>query len=154
MTEGLVRYYGYQHLHFITSSCYRRRPLLGSPESRNVFVEILEKVRIAYKFDVIGYVVMPEHFHMLINENGRGNPSVIMQVLKQRVARRLRLGQMWQARFYDFNVFTQKKMVEKLRYMHRNPVARGLVDSPEQWTWSSYCDYASVKRGTVLVKTD
>ena len=47
----------------------------------------------------------------------------------------------WQARFYDFNVWTAKKRVEKLRYMHRNPVKRGLVSSPEQWPWSSYRFY-------------
>src|ERR1700736_2979362 len=43
----------------------------------------------------------------------------------------------WQARFYDFNVWTEKKRIEKLRYIHRNPVERGLVSSPEQWRWSS-----------------
>jgi hypothetical protein len=44
----------------------------------------------------------------------------------------------WQARFYDFNVWTEGKRIEKLRYIHRNPVERGLVSSPEQWRWSSF----------------
>ena len=44
----------------------------------------------------------------------------------------------WQARFYDFNVWTELKRVEKLRYMYRNPVKRGLVAEPEQWDWSSF----------------
>ena len=98
---------------------------------------------------------MPEHFHLLISEPEIGTPSTVMQVLKQRTARALlpkrkrvdrrqtllfgettRAG-FWQARFYDFNVWTTKKRVEKLRYMHRNPVKRGLVTSPEQWRWSS-----------------
>ncbi len=57
----------------------------------------------------------------------------------------------WQARFYDFNVWTTKKRVEKLRYMHRNPVQRGLVDSPEQWRWSSYRFYALGEPGRVQV---
>jgi len=47
----------------------------------------------------------------------------------------------WQSRFYDFNVWTQKKRVEKLRYMHQNPVTRGLVAEPEDWRWSSYRFY-------------
>jgi REP element-mobilizing transposase RayT len=47
----------------------------------------------------------------------------------------------WQARFYDCNVWTTKKGIEKLRYMHRNPVKRGRVKSPEQWRWSSYRVY-------------
>jgi REP element-mobilizing transposase RayT len=44
----------------------------------------------------------------------------------------------WQTRFYDYNVRTEKKRVEKLRYMHQNPVKRGLVSAPEDWRWSSY----------------
>jgi hypothetical protein len=57
----------------------------------------------------------------------------------------------WQARFYDFNVWTTKKRVEKLRYMHRNPVKRRLVDSPEQWRWSSYRHYWLDQAGPVQV---
>jgi hypothetical protein len=57
----------------------------------------------------------------------------------------------WQARFYDFNVWTTKKRVEKLRYMHRNPVKRGLVESPEQWRWSSYRHYLLDEDGPVRV---
>src|SRR5437762_10228922 len=52
---------------------------------------------------------------------------------------------------YDFNVWTTKKRVEKLRYMHRNPLKRGLVDSPEQWRWSSYRFYLLGETGAVQV---
>jgi len=47
----------------------------------------------------------------------------------------------WQARFYDFNVYSNEKRFEKLRYMHANPVKRGLVSAPELWTWSSFRAY-------------
>ena len=57
----------------------------------------------------------------------------------------------WQSRFYDFNVWTTKKRVEKLRYMHRNPVKRGLVESPEEWQWSSYRFYLMDEPGPVWV---
>jgi putative transposase len=57
----------------------------------------------------------------------------------------------WQARFYDFNVWSAKKRVEKLRYMHRNPVKRGLVESPERWRWSSYRFYLLNEPGRVQV---
>jgi hypothetical protein len=60
-------------------------------------------------------------------------------------------GHVWQHRFYDFVVFTEKKRVEKLRYMHRNPVVRGLVPALEEWNWSSYRHYALGERGPVLV---
>ena len=60
-------------------------------------------------------------------------------------------GHIWQARFYDFVVFTEKKRVEKLRYMHGNPVKRGLVLEPQQWAWSSYRSYASGELGAVQI---
>ena len=57
----------------------------------------------------------------------------------------------WQARFYDFNVWTEKKRIEKLRYIHRNPVTRGLVDSPEKWKWSSFRSYMCGETGPVKI---
>jgi putative transposase len=171
MPTNLHRQYGAGYLHFITTSCYQRRALLGAPQNRDLFLEIMEQVRRRYHFVVVGYVVMPEHVHLLFSEPDRGDPSVVMKVLKQSFARRLleevraaadprtsRLwqaavieGHVWQHRFYDFVVFTEKKRVEKLRYMHRNPVARGLVLEPQQWAWSSYRHYATGEHGPVLV---
>jgi putative transposase len=168
MPIGLHRTYGTHHLHFITCSCYRRLPFLGLARSRDQFLSILEQTRRRYRFVVVGYVVMPEHVHLLITEPEVGTPSTVMQVLKQRAARALlpkrkranpRQGNLcgeptlrrtfWQARFYDFNTWTTKKRVEKLRYMHRDPVKRRLVESPEQWRWSSYRSYLLDEPGPV-----
>jgi putative transposase len=170
----LIRYYGAGYLHFITTSCYRRMPLLAGPRYRDLLLEVLEGVRRRYRFVVVGYVLMPEHVHLLLSEPERGNPSKVMQAIKQGFARRLLRGlraacdlrqgilwntalddgHIWQARFYDFVVFTEKKRVEKLRYMHRNPVNRGLVLEPQQWPWSSYRHYADGERGAVLVNEE
>ena len=171
MPNRLHRHYGAGYLHFITTSCYRRRPLLGTAPNRDLFLQVLEQVRRRYHFVVVGYVAMPEHVHLLLGEPERGSPSLVMQALKQGFARRLlrRLrshadtrpgtllnaaaqeGHIWQRRFYDFVVFTEKKRVEKLRYMHRNPVRRGLVLEPQQWAWSSFRHYAEGEPGPVLV---
>ena len=75
MTKGLVRYYGTGHLHFITCSCYRRQPQLHTARRRDLFLRILEQTRRKYRFVVHGYVVMPEHFHLLITEPERGHPA-------------------------------------------------------------------------------
>lgn len=88
MPNRLHRYYGAGHLHFITTSCYQRRPLLGTAQNRDLFLQVLESVRRRYGFVVVGYVVMPEHVHLLLSEPGRGNPSVVMRALKQGFARR------------------------------------------------------------------
>jgi len=170
MPAGLHRTYGAHHLHFITCSCYHRLPNLLPARARDRFLSILEQTRQRYRFVVVGYVVMPEHFHLLITEPEVGTPSTVMQVLKQRTARALQprrrrsdsrqhplFGEaiepnpFWQARFYDFNVWTSRKRVEKLRYMHRDPVQRGLVTSPEQWRWSSYRFYLLEEPGLVRV---
>jgi REP-associated tyrosine transposase len=172
MPEGLSRRYGQKHLHFIIFSCNGRLPLLGSAPARNSFLTILGEVRERYCFVLPGYVVMPEHVHLLISEPPRGTPSTVLQVLKQCVSRSLRMegkesaGQMklspevagnllpkfWEARFYDFNVWSQKKFVEKLHYMHMNPVKRGLVEHPRDWAWSSFSFYA--KSGDCLLRVD
>ena len=75
---------------FITFTCYRRLPLLRSVRARNAFVHVLGEVRDRYGFSTVGYVVMPEHIHLLISEPAKGTPSTVIQVLKQRVSRRLR----------------------------------------------------------------
>jgi putative transposase len=86
--KGLKRYYADDHLHFLTCSGYHRQPSLGGARKRDLFVRILEAVRQRYHFVVVGYVVMPDHIHLLIGEPERGTPSTAMQVLKQRYARR------------------------------------------------------------------
>jgi len=152
MPRDLIRIYGYHDFHYITCSCYRRHQLLARAAARDVFVEVLNQVRARYCFDVMGYVLMPEHFHFMISEPARGDPSVVMKVLKQTVARRLlKAGSdhFWQKRFYDFNAYSEEKLTEKLRYMHWNPVKRGLVVRPEEWSWSSYRTYALHERGPV-----
>jgi len=164
-----TRYYGTHDSHYITCSCYRRQPWLASPQRRDLFLKVVETVRQRYDFVVIGYVVMPDHIHLLISEPERGDPSKVMQAIKQGFARRVlkairkrRVGgqrdlfavgavHVWQARFYDFNVHTARKRMEKLRYMHQNPVKCGLVQEPGQWPWSSYRSYAFGEPGAVRI---
>jgi putative transposase len=141
---------------------------LKTAKRRDLFLKILEETRRKYRFIVHGYVVMPEHIHLLITEPETGDPSVVMKVIKQRFALRVnRLRKrsapaqiglwdstpdpVWQKRFYDFNVWTERKRIEKLRYMHRNPVNRGLVEQPDQWKWSSFRSYYCREQGMVRV---
>ena len=172
MAHKLFRHYGHGHLHFITFTCYQRLPLLRSARARNVLVQILGEVRDRFGFSLVGYVVMPEHIHLLVGEPARGTPSTVIQVLKQSVSRRLRrkrkadrrqmplnfqdgeaaLPRFWQRRFYDFNVWSLKKRVEKLHYMHMNPLKRKLVNHPKDWPWGSFANYA--KPGSGLIRVD
>jgi putative transposase len=153
MTKGLHRYQQAGDLHFITFSCYQRRPYLERSLTRDLFEWALERIRIRYEFVVIGYVVMPEHVHILMNEPKVGTIAVSIQALKLSVAVRVHQKPFWQSRYYDFNVFSTKKQTEKLRYLHRNPVARGLVKKPEEWAWSSFRHYATGVEGTVEIES-
>jgi len=104
MPWGLKRFHGAHCLHFITFSCYRRQPELGKPRSRDIFEADLERVRRWYGMYFYGYVVMPEHVHLLVSEPERAPLSVAIQMLKQVVSRKLhRPGQrrFWQVRYYD-----------------------------------------------------
>jgi putative transposase len=145
---------------FITCSCYCRQPYLNTAERRDLFLEIIEEARRKYRFVVCGYVLMPEHFHLLMTEPEVGDPSVVMKVIKERFARMVHqrgrgtgtvASRVWQKRFYDFNVWSTRKRVEKLRYVHRNPVKRGLVEFPEGWKWSSFRAYLYGERGVLGV---
>ena len=158
----LERRYGQGDLHFITFICVRRRPLLGTAEARNRFAQILDQVRNRYAFHLVGYVVMPEHVHLLMGEPANAGPSIAIQVLKQLVARAL-LGKQqsgvrsaeshfWQRRYYDFNVYSGKKITEKLNYMHLNPLKRNLVSHLKDWPWSSWSHYAGL--GVVVIPID
>jgi putative transposase len=91
-----------------------------------------------------------------MSEPERAKLSVALQMLKQNVARRLRSpegGLLWQPRYYDFNVHSDAKRIEKLRYIHRNPVKRGLVRSLEDWAWSSFRHYVSGVEGVVEIES-
>jgi putative transposase len=129
MPSGLRRYQETRALHFLTFSCYRRQPFLANARPRHLFELALEQSRIGYEFFITGYVVMPEHVHLLISEPERGTLASPVRAIKQSVSRKLIGGRehFWQARYYDFNVFTAKKRIEKLKYIHRNPVKRELV---------------------------
>ena len=157
MPRGLKRVQQARCLHFITFSCYHRGPLLATPEARGAFEQTLERVRQWYGLYVAGYVVMPEHVHLLISEPERASLAVAIQMLKQIVSYQLHKlaagGPFWQARYYDFNVWSERKRIEKLRYIHRNPVKRGLVESPEQWAWSSFRHYISGVEGMVEIES-
>ena len=133
---------------------------------------MLDRVRCQRNFLLLGFVVMPEHVHLLVSEPAASNQSVALPVLKQEVSRCLRKrckspleGQLglkfataqqeeehfWQRRFYDFNVWSEKKFKEKLAYMHANPVKRGLVLHPRDWPWSSWGHYALGEQGLIRV---
>ena len=153
MASGLKRYQQTGHLHFVTFSCYRRQAHLGTPMQRDLFVDALERTRRGYHLQVVGFVVMPEHVHLLVSEPDGKPLAFALQGLKLSMARHSKQSPFWQARYYDFNVFTEAKRVEKLEYMHWNPVRRALVKAAEDWQWSSYGHYRTGEQPRVRIES-
>jgi len=164
------RHFERGQLQFITTSTYRRNRLFTCGRFRGIFVDVLGQLRKEMGFLLNGWVLMPDHFHLLIRPEPAPATVRFMQELKKRTAQqiiaaltrnqgnpwcrtllaRLRLPpsvhsdsyyRVWQRRYVPFNVFTHKKQMEKLDYMHHNPVTARLVDSPDQWPWSSFRFY-------------
>jgi putative transposase len=77
-----------------------------------LFEEALGRMSRCYGFDVVGYVVMPEHVHLLVSEPAKGKLAVGLQALKLSVAKRAGQRPFWQARYYEFNVFAASKRFE------------------------------------------
>ncbi len=96
---------------------------------------------------------MPEHVHVLLSEPKMALLARAILALKLSVAVQRRERPFWQPRYYDFNVWSERKRVEKLRYMHRNPVKRGLVSQPSDWLWSSFNHWATGEVGVVEIES-
>lgn len=164
------RHYTPGQLQFITTGIYRRAQIFLSARFRHCFVEELVGLREEMHFVIVGWVLMPEHFHILIRPEPADATPLIVKRLKERVAisilrtlrdnpqhpwcrkmlDRFRLPptvhdeshcRLWQRRFHPFNVYSRKKVLEKLNYMHNNPVKRGLVKHPGDWPYSSWRFY-------------
>jgi REP-associated tyrosine transposase len=162
--------YSANHLHYVTASCYRRVRIFDSDRFKLNFLQTLGQLREELGFQIHGYVLMPEHFHLLVLPPEHADPSDILQRLKERTALfilknlkqnseqpwcRKRLERftlpasvqshatyrVWQRRCYDMNIWSERKRLEKLNYMHANPVKRRLVLRPADWPWSSWRFY-------------
>ncbi len=149
------------HAHFVTFSCYRRRRLLDHDRTKKVVLGVLNSQLSRQDGRYVGFVVMPDHVHALVWFPKPDQISHFMKQWKQRSSiqiKRLIRSHMvryagtieltepvWQAGFYDFNLFTGRKVEEKLTYMHRNPVRAGLVGKPEDWPWNS-AEYNAMSR--------
>jgi putative transposase len=158
MPSGLRRFQESGQSHFITFSCYRRRPYFATPELFDLFVLGLEGMRRRFAMYVYGYVVMPEHVHLLLSEPPRAKLAEAIHFLKLSFSKRAgtvleETGTFWQKRYHDRNVRDRREFAVKLQYLHRNPVRRRLVMLPGEWRWSSYRHYALRETGPVEIES-
>lgn len=161
MPRGLRRFHQSRQSHFLTFSCYHRQPNFSSLETCDLFLVCLEDMRRRFGMCVYGYVVMPEHVHLLVSEPEISTLADAMHYLKLSFAKRLRgrqggkaAGSFWAKRYYDRNVRDAQEFTEKLRYLHRNPVKRGLAKAPADWKWNSFRHHALREIGVVEIESE
>ena len=116
-------------------------------------------MRRRFELYVYGYVVMPEHVQLLVSEPEPGLLADAIHFLKLSFAKRLyagtgEAGSFWQKRYYDRNVRDAREFEIKVRYLHRNPVKRGPVSEPAEWSWSSFRHYALRECGVVEIESE
>jgi putative transposase len=119
---------------FITTNVRDRRPIFQNPVYAREAIETLYRVQQLHPFFLYGFVVMPDHCHMLLHIPDGGSVSRIMRSFKRGVSHNIGIGSFWQPRFY---VKIPDSISSVLRYIHLNPVKAGLANDPEAYPWSS-----------------
>jgi len=155
-----LKHYDSDHtVRFITFSCYRRQPYLNPLPAKEILVEQIDLAREKHAFKLLGYVIMPEHVHLVIYPMADTRVGYLIGEIKSHTAwnyfasvnnfppgfKRV----FWEKRCYDHNCRNVLSVREKINYCHNNPVKRGLVDTPDKWPWSSY-DWYQGKRHVPL----
>jgi putative transposase len=141
------------HAHFVTFSRFRRRRLLDHDRCKKVILGVLNSQLAMQEGRCVGFVVMPDHVHAIVWFPHPDQISHFMKQWKQRSSVQIKrllsdslssyggsidlTEPIWQARYYDFNLYSPCKIEEKLLYMHQNPVRAGLTARPCDWPWSS-----------------
>jgi putative transposase len=137
--------------HLVTTVTYGRQPLLSNPILAEAIVRTLHDRRDAGEFDLPGWVLMPDHVHLVLQPE-RGDLADVMRRFKSLSWRACRSRaslktRLWQDGFHDRGIRSQRHLEMTLDYVHRNPVRAGLVDEPAHWPWSSFQDYWSRQDG-------
>jgi putative transposase len=146
---------------FVTFGCYRNLPFLTDGFAKRLFIEELNRCRAKHGFRLHGYVIMPEHVHLVLHPPNGMPLGLVVREIKSCSARRYfkrhPLGGpgakrvFWQKRCYDHNCRTPDATLQKIRYCHNNPVRRGLVIELGDWVWSSYNCYYGVEDVPLII---
>ena len=156
MPYGLKRFQQAETLHFITFSCFHRLPYLLTPDVKHAVEIHLEQIRARHSARIYAYVLMPEHVHLLMNEPPGILVAQFLKSFKQTTSRHLKgdRERFWQARYYDANISGDDERTDVIRYIHRNPVKRGLAEKPEDYFWSSFRHYLTGAPGCVEIESE
>jgi putative transposase len=138
--------FGKGELHFITCTCFRHQEKLGLEKHRDLLCQLLEQLRVKYRFKIVGYVVMPSNFHVLISEPEMETAEEVILTLRQRLDESA-----WEKAMADKHIVGADQIIASLNFMHQAPVKAGLAIHATDWEWSSARSYAELPEGVVTV---
>lgn len=147
------RYYVPDAIIFVTCVTQDRGPYLISKRDIDLFLETIAKVKEIHPFDLLAYVILPDHFHGLIRvDDLSGNFSSVMHSIKRNFTLNYKKAHniqatisLWQSRFWDHVIRDEQDLERHMDYIHWNPVKHGYVSTPESWAYSSFQEW--VDRG-------
>ena len=165
-------------IHYVTAVTFRRVPIFRSDMACSLFINTLDETRSKYPFKLVGYVVMPDHVHLLLNPQScdigdlmrrlkgvsarrildwlreEGRASSLAKLRLDNPQRRSHTHAVWLKDFSAVDLWSPKFIRQKLHYIHCNPVRAGLCEHPANWRWSSYQAYLSHEQGDVPIEMD
>jgi putative transposase len=168
MSVDITKYELPEHAYFLTFSCYKKRRLLDEDRCKRVVIQsTLEQLQ-KRNGQCLGFVIMPDHIHAIIRFTEDGQLVPFIQYWKKTSSYRLKSvfreyyqqylslpnlnDPIWQRHYYSFNIQTEEKLLEKLGYIHSNPVKAGLAETPEAWLYSSARFYENGRSGAIAIE--
>jgi len=140
----LLRYYAKGNIYFVTSVTNNREPFLE--DNYSILVDIFKEISIKLEFELIAYVVMPDHFHLLIDPKENDLSDIIKRIkikfaYQYRKKNNLYRKTVWQKRFWDHIIRDQEDLNKHIDYIHYNPIKHLKIKSPFDWAFSSIHNY-------------
>ena len=134
------------YAYFITTATHKRERIFANQKTCKILLVALEFFKLTLDYKIYAYCLMPNHLHIILQTMGKHNPSYIMRMIKGNFSRKFnmmhsRQGKVWQEGFYDTGLRNIAMMLQKIEYIHDNPVRAGIVPSPDQYPFSSYTFY-------------
>lgn len=132
-----------EYCYFVTSGVHDRRPLFRDTRLCRILVKNLGFYRDRMKFGLHAYVIMPDHIHLLVTPRRPATISDVMRNFKSYSSKEMRevlgmRGPIWQARFHDRVIRSERQFRAALDYTHLNPVRAGLAESAGDYEFSSF----------------
>lgn len=174
-------------IYYVTSVTYQRKEIFAQVLPARFLLIVIAYHKYIFEFNLFGYVVMPDHFHILIQPSERYGLPKIMQGIKGNFARKynewyrfnhipgitstgsrhlsadykykkgnkgILYKPVWQEGYYETVMRTEKDIINRLNYLHNNPVRKGLVKNPDQYEFSSYHQYYGKTRQRIQIPID